>query len=118
MKGFWHEIFGMIKQMRPGMRVDLRAKELPDEVIADGLDQGLKLRVTTKYWMEQMGLPFHPTHINRENQNDRRHGYADLLRYPQRYKVHWRLWNGGTTRLLLWGDPGYVRRFAESRSSV
>ena len=114
MKGFWHEIFGMIKQMRPGMRVDLRAKELPDEVIADGLDQGLKLRVTTKYWMEQMGLPFHPTHINRENQNDRRHGYADLLRYPQRYKVHWRLWNGGTTRLLLWGDPDYVRRFAET----
>jgi len=114
MKGFWHGIFGMIKQMRPAMRVDLRAKELPDEVIEDGLDQGLKVRVTTKYWMEQMGLPFHPTHINRQNQHDRRHGYADLLRYPQRYKVHWRLWNGGTTRLLLWGDPDYVRRFAES----
>jgi hypothetical protein len=114
MKGFWHEIFGMIKQMRPGIRVDLRAKELPDEVIEDGLDQGLKVRVTTKYWMEQMGLPFHPTHINRQNQHDRRHQYADLLRYPQRYKVHWRLWNGGTTRLLLWGDPDYVRRFAQS----
>ena len=114
MKGFWHEIFGMIKQMRPDMRVDLRAKELPDEVIADGLDQGLKVRVTTKYWMEQMGLPFHPTHVNRQNQQDRRHGYADLLRYPQRYRVHWRLWNGGTTRLLLWGDPEYVRRFAQS----
>ena len=26
---------------------------------------GVKLRITTKYWMEQMGLPFHPTHINR-----------------------------------------------------
>ncbi len=114
MKGFWHEIFGTIKQMRPEMRVDLRAKELPDEVIEDGLDQGLKVRVTTKYWMEQMGLPFHPTHINRQNQRDRRHGYADLLRYPQQYKVHWRLWNGGTTRLLLWGDPDYVRRFADS----
>jgi hypothetical protein len=114
MKGFWHEIFGMIKQMRPGIRVDLRAKELPDDVIEDGLNQGLKLRVTTKYWMEQMGLPFHPTHINPQNQRDRRHGYADMLRYPQRYKVHWRLWNGGTTRLLLWGDPDYVRRFAES----
>jgi len=114
MEGFWHEIFSMIKQMRPEMRVDLRAKELPDAVIEDGLDQGLKLRVTTKYWMEQMGLPFHPTHINQQNQHDRRHGYADLLRYPQRYKVHWRLWNGGTARLLLWGDPDYVRRFAES----
>ena len=26
---------------------------------------GVNLRITTKYWMEQMGLPFHPTHINR-----------------------------------------------------
>jgi hypothetical protein len=64
--------------------------------------------------MEQMGLPLHPTHINVENQHDRRHGYADLLRYPQRYQVHWRLWNGGTARLLLWGDPDYVRTFAQS----
>ncbi|UCD49292.1 MAG: hypothetical protein JSW27_17385 [Phycisphaerales bacterium] len=111
---FWHEVFGMIKQMRPTIRVDTRAKELPDAIIDDGLAQGLRLRVATKYWMEQMGLPFHPTHVNPQNQHDRRHGYADLLRYPQRYRVHWRLWNGGTTRFLLWGDPEYVRRFAES----
>jgi hypothetical protein len=64
--------------------------------------------------MEQMGMPFHSTHINRENQLDRRHSYADMLRYPQQYKIHWRLWNGGTTRILLWGSPEYVRRFAES----
>ena len=51
-------------------------------------------------------MPFHPTHINREDQFNRRHSYADLLRYPQRYKMHWRLWNGGTARVLLWGDPG------------
>jgi hypothetical protein len=64
---------------------------LPDEVIADGLDQGIPLRVTTKFWMEQMGLPFHPTHINVQDQKNRRHGYADLLRFPRGYKVHWRL---------------------------
>ena len=55
-------------------------------------------RSSTKYWMEQMGLPFHPTHINTEDQRNRRHSYADLLRYPQRYRVHWQLWSGGTTR--------------------
>lgn len=114
MREFWHEVFAMIRQMRPDMRVDTRAKELPDAIIDDGLAQGLNLRVATKYWMEQMGLPFHPTHVNPQNQHDRRHGYADLLRYPQRYQVHWRLWNGGTTRFLLWGDPEYVRRFARS----
>lgn len=114
MAGFWHEVFSGIAKAKPGLRVTLRAKELPDAIIDDALAQGLIARVETKYWMEQMGMPFHPTHVNRENQMERRHGYADLLSYPQRYKVHWRLWSGGTTRLLLWGDPEYVRRYAES----
>ena len=111
---FWHEIFTMIKQLKPSLRVDIRAKQLPDEVIDDALDQGLSFRVATKYWMEQMGLPFHPVHVNPPNQKSRRHQYADLLKYPQKYKVHWRMWNGGTTRVLLWSDPEYARRFAES----
>ncbi len=114
MEGFWHEVFGILSQSKPGLRLTLRAKELPHKIIEDALQQGLNARIETKYWMEQMGLPFHPTHINRQNQDDRRHGYADLLRYPQQYRVHWRLWSGGTTRLLLWADPEYVRRFAAS----
>ncbi len=114
MAGFWHEVFAMIRAARPEMRVDLRAKELPDEIIDDAIRQGVRARVTTKYWMEQMGLPFHPTHVNRQNMKDRRHGYADLLKYPKSYDMVWRLWNGGTGRLLLWGDPEYVRRFAAS----
>jgi len=114
MERFWHEVFEIIQRARPALPVQIRAKGLPDSIIEDGLRQGLQIRVETKYWMEQMGMPFHPTHINRQNQQERRHGYADLLRYPQRHKVHWRLWSGGTTRLLLWGDPDYVRRFVAS----
>ena len=83
---FWHEVFSLIKQAKPDMHLDLRAKDLPDAVIEDALKQGLAARVSTKFWMEQMGLPFHPTHINPQNQRDRRHGYADLLQYPQRYR--------------------------------
>lgn len=113
-EAFWRNIFEVMKQHAPKVRFDARAKGLPDAVIDCGLDMGVDLRITTKYWMEQMGMPFHPTHINRENQFDRRHSYADMLRYPQRYKMHWRLWNGGTSRVLLWGDPEYGRRFAES----
>jgi hypothetical protein len=109
---FWHDVFSDIKQTHPNLRLDLRAKGLPDEVIDDATNLGLKSQISTKYWMEQMGLPFHPTHINTEDQRNRRHGYADLLRYPQRYHVNWQLWSGGTARLLLWGDPDYVRRFA------
>ena len=114
MESFWTEVFGMIKETAPGLQVDLRAKELPESVIGIAEEKGLNFTITTKYWMEQMGLPFHPTHINRENQFDRRHGYADMLRYPPEYKVHWRLWSGGTQRILLWGDPEFVRRFVES----
>jgi hypothetical protein len=114
MPAFWHEVFGIVAKAKPGLRVTLRAKELPDSIIDDALHQGLNARVETKYWMEQMGMPFHPTHINRQDQDGRRHGYADLLTYPQRYRVLWRLWSGGTARLLLWGDPEYVRRYAAS----
>jgi hypothetical protein len=111
---FWHDVFTGIKHDHPRVRIDLRAKELPDAVIEDAVHLGLQSRVSTKYWMEQMGMPFPPTHINTQNQKERRHGYADLLRYPQEYRIHWQLWNGGTTRVLLWGDPEYVRRFAAS----
>jgi hypothetical protein len=114
MNGFWHEVFAQMKATRPDLKIDLRAKGLPDAVIDDALAQGLDARVSTKFWMEQMGLPFHPTHVNPQDQQNRRHGYADLLRYPQRYKIHWQLWTGGTARLLLWGDPEYVRRFASA----
>lgn len=113
-EAFWRDVFQMMKTAAPNLRLDLRAKELPDSVIQSALDTGVPFRITTKYWMEQMGLPFHPTHINPQNQYDRRHSYGDLLRYPQRYQMHWRLWNGGTSRVLLWGDPDYARRFVES----
>jgi len=114
MPPFWEAVYGVVKAVRPGLRLDARAKNFPDALIDKALEMGIPIRITTKYWAEQMGLPFHPTHVNRQNQRDRRHGYADLLRYPKRYDVHWRLWNGGTTRILLWGDPDYARRFAAS----
>jgi hypothetical protein len=112
MQTFWPDIYRIVMRARPGMRFDARAKNFPDNLIDKAVEMGLPIRMTTKYWCEQMGLPFHPTRIPKQNQHDRRHGYADLLRYPRRYKIHWRLWNGGTNRMLLWGDPQYVRRFA------
>ena len=114
MAEFWREVFGMLKTASPDIKIDLRAKELPESIIKEASDMELNFTVATKYWMEQMGMPFHPTHINKENQHDRRHGYADMLRYPRDFKIHWRMWSGGTQRILLWGDPEYVRRFAES----
>jgi len=114
MGGFWENVYRVMNEHGPNVRFDARAKNFPDSLIDKAMEMGVNMRICTKYWMEQMGLAFHPTHVHPGNQHDRRHGYADLLGYPQRYKMHWRLWSGGTTRVLLWGDPEYVRRFAES----
>ncbi|HVZ66567.1 MAG TPA: hypothetical protein VG936_18525 [Lacunisphaera sp.] len=116
MEGFWRVVFRDVQQTRPGLLVELRGKGTPDAVIDTAVDTGLNFRIETKYWMEQMGLPFHPIHVNPPDQRNRRHGYADFLRYPQRYQMDWRLWNGGTARILLWGDPDYVRRYDATTS--
>ncbi len=110
---FWADVFRAMKETAPNLRLDLRAKELKESVIQSAINTGVDFRIETKYWMEQMGMPYHPTQINPEK-SARRHTYSDMLRYPKQYKMHWRLWNGGTSRILLWGDPEYVRRFAES----
>lgn len=110
---FWLDVFREMKKSAPNLRLDLRAKELPESVVQSAIDVGVNFRIATKYWMEQMGMPYHPTQINPER-SARRHSYADMLRYPQQYKMFYRLWNGGTSRILLWGDPEYAIRFAES----
>lgn len=110
---FWKETFNIIKEEIPNAKIEARAKDVPDETLYDGVATGMDFRVATKHWMEQMGLPYHPTHINRDNQFDRRHGYADMLRYPKRYGFKWRVWSGGTTRLFHWGDPDWVKAFAQ-----
>src|SRR5262249_42285951 len=109
MEGFWHAVFENVKRTRPGVLIELRGNKTPDAVINAALQRGVGLGTETKSWMEQRGLPCHPMHNNPQDQRNRRHGYADFLRYPQRYRMTWRLWNGGTTRVLLWGDPDYVR---------
>ncbi len=114
MEAFWTSVYKIMKEHGPGIRFDARAKNFPHALIDKAIEMDVPIRICTKYLMEQMGMPFHPTHIHPRNQHDRRHGYADLLRYPKSYDMHWRLWNAGTTRILLWGDPEYVRRFAES----
>ena len=112
MKPFWESIYRVLKEAGPQFQYEIRAKGVSDDLIEYGLGLGLKIRVNTKYWAEQVGLPFHPTHVQELNQFERRHGYSDMLKFPRDYQLHWTLWTSGTTRILLWGDPEYVRRFA------
>jgi hypothetical protein len=114
MKEFWKNIFPTLKSAAPDIEYELRAKGITDELIQQGIDLGLKITVNTKFWAEQVGLPFPQTHIQEPDQFNRRASYADMFKYPRAYKVRWSLWTSGTTRILLWGDPEYVRRFAAS----
>jgi hypothetical protein len=114
LKNFWVPIFRVMAQQNPPIRFDARAKEFPRDLIDTALQMGVQLRLTTKYLAEQVGPPFHAMHPQRFDQFQTRFSYFDMLRYPQTYKVQWRHWTSGTTRVLLWGDPEYVRRFAES----
>ena len=111
---FWGSIFDGIRAAGRPIRVYPRAKGLPDAIIDLAVAKGIDFAIETKYWAEQFGLPFHPAQIQPANQRDRRHGYADLLSYPKRNDVLWRLWNNGSQKLLLWGDPDYARRWVET----
>jgi len=112
MNEFWKKIYPALKEAAPDLQYELRAKGVSDDLVKQGTDLGLKIRINTKYWAEQVGLPFFPTHVQTLDQFNRRGGYADMLKYPREYKLHYTLWNSGTMRMLLWGDPDYVRRFA------
>jgi hypothetical protein len=111
-KRFWTSVYQGMKEAAPNLQYEVRAKGVSDDLVEQGRQMGLNIRMNTKYWAEQVGLPYHPTHIQELNQFERRHSYADMLKYPRNYQLHWTLWTSGTTRVLLWADPDYVKRFA------
>ena len=114
MQEFWKNIFPALKDAAPDIQYELRAKGVSDDLIKQGLDLGLKIRINTKVWAEKFGPPYFQTHVQELDQFNRRGGYADMLRYPRAYKLHWTLWTAGSMRVLLWGNPEYVRRFAQT----
>lgn len=116
LKRFWGSVFDGINNSGRHMRIYPRAKGLPNLVIETAAEKNMDFAIETKYMAEQMGMPFHPAHIQVQNQFDRRHGYADLLTYPKRYDILWRSWSWGSQKMLLWGDPEYTRRWVESTS--
>lgn len=110
---------GMAKAIRETGRtvdVDFRAKGLRPETVDSALALGIKPIVSTKYWREHMGMPFHGTRIDASDKERsyRRYGYWDLLSQDRPYEVAYRMWTLGSTKLLLWGSLEYARQFARS----
>ncbi len=110
---------GMAKAIRSVGRpieVDFRAKGLRPETVKSSLALGIRPIVSTKYWREHMGLPFHGTRIDAPDKarSYRRYGYWDLLSQNRPYDVAYRMWTLGSVKILLWGGLDYARQFARS----
>ena len=115
---FYEPQFRAIAECGRPMRLDLRAKGLAESTI--DLAQRLvpNTVVSTKHWCEHLGMPYSmPMIQQRDHRSYRRYGTWDLLRKPRTYPLIHRLWSAGSQRVLLWGDPEWVKRFVGSCSA-
>lgn len=90
----WRGMTAQVRERRPGLRL-----ELLDDTVAGARTTPVDIHRVITPWGEQMGLPYAPQR-------------ADLP--PFSPPSIWRVGNAGTTRLLLWGDPEYVRRYSSA----
>ena len=95
----------------PGIRdsgrrvtLDLRSWILAPGMMEAVTEAGLPLRVSAKYWAEFLGRPYQPAETWPNC------SYLNMLQRPEPFSFYWELWGLGSHRLLLWGNPDYVRR--------
>lgn len=126
---FWRVVTGALAKVDRPIRLDAHAKGVNDQLLEVLGSHGVPFTLSTKYWGEHMGLPYHQASIrSREfgvggsgaqvRQSARgltgaattrrrsftRYGYADYARDDAKYGLLHRVWPG-TQRVLLWGDP-------------
>jgi hypothetical protein len=112
---FYTKLLAGLRTLGRPLYIDLRAKGLKQETIDAARSLGFPVTVSTKYWREHFGLPFHATLINPVDlRNYRRYGYWDLLRQGRNYDVLYEFWTAGSLKILLWGALDYARQFADS----
>lgn len=119
---FWKTVFEGVRRSGRRVEIDLHTKGLDQAMIDEALATHMPVKLSPKYWAEDMGLPYHQAAIRdlempRKNLEPddfsalstgsrifTRYGYADFLKRERPYSVMYRVWPG-THRFLLWGDP-------------
>jgi hypothetical protein len=99
-------VFRAIRETGRRVTLDLRGWAMQEGMMDAALGAGVPLRLSAKYWAEHLGRPYQPA------ETWPGYSYIDFLRRPRRYDFYWEVWALGSNRLLLWGDPEYVRRAA------
>lgn len=97
-------VFAAIRDSGRPVTLDLRGWAAAAELVEAARQAGVPLRVSAKYWAEHLGRPYQPAETYPG------YSYENLLRKPHPYRFFWELWGLGSHRLLLWGNPDYVRR--------
>jgi len=110
---FYRPMFQAMRQIDRPLRLDLRYKGLQQATIDAALAEKLDVTVSTKFWAEHFGRPYHPTVVDSHWAADR-YSFGTMLKKPLRHRVTYQLWNVGSQRLTLWGDPQYAADFARS----
>ena len=142
---FWRVVTSALDELDRPIRLDAHAKGVDDQLLEVLGSHGAPFTLSTKYWGEHMGLPYHQASIRarefgvggsgsnaRESgggltgatttrrRSFTRYGYADYARDDAEYRLLHRIWPG-TQRVLLSGDPemsagiGRQATFAGSR---
>jgi hypothetical protein len=110
---FYRPMFKTIREVGRPIRLDLRYKGLQPSTTQAAINEKLDVTVSTKYWAEHFGLPYHPTSVDSHWREDR-YSFGAMLKKPHPYRIVYQLWNVGSQRISIWGDPDYARRFVES----
>ncbi|MDQ2948674.1 MAG: hypothetical protein M3Y27_22505, partial [Acidobacteriota bacterium] len=97
-------IYTAIRDAGRPVYLDLRAWAVAKDMIDAAEQVGVPTRVSTKYWAEDIGRPYQPAETYPG------YSYLNFLEKPRSHQFYWELWGLGSHRLLLWGNPDYVRR--------
>jgi hypothetical protein len=121
---FWRTTLAGVGRLGRPVEIDMHAKGVDEAMIDTGRATGQRVVLSTKYWAEHLGLPYHQASIREKERvpADRpgglraitgfersftRYGYGDFLTEDRDFDVLFRIWHGGQ-RVLLWGDPRLV----------
>jgi hypothetical protein len=99
-------VFPAIRDAGRPVYLDLRAWAVARDMLDAATQTGVRFRVSTKYWAEDVGRPYQPAETYPG------YSYLNFLEKPHSYPFYWELWGLGSHRLLLWGNPDFVRRAA------
>ncbi len=96
-------IFTAIEEASPPVMLELRGWHMAPGLKEEAFSLDAKLRLFCKYWAEQRGRPYQPA------ETWAGYSYIDFLKKDRENEHIWEVW-GMSNRLLLWGNPEYVRR--------